>query len=566
MDTIKEISNPEELMASSYMITVDDYDTYSNPQLIDRTTFSKYAFKNGNFSNSAQIDPDKWEGYKVPEYPLEFLSGLLRINIYHEQCCDIISNAVVGHGWDIVPKGDKEHAPDTYNKEFITQLINNFSTDIKETLQEIVYDYEAIGCAGIELIRDTEDPEHHIIDIQRLNITKCMLHNDEVRIKQEYNGEKAYFITYGTNYDENGVKYDVNRFTGEITPCNTLPSEQIANEVIWISKYKTDASNYGSAKISTELDTLTSEIGRANFNNKFFENYGLPAFAVTISGDFQDYNEKEYLDDGTPNPEYDVTKTLRYKIANQIKEVIKNPHSAVVISVPTMDETPANIQFTPLSTDVKEASFRLLRQDNKEEICAAHGISSDLIGTTKTGNLGGNTALADYEGFVERIITPIQTLFENRLNLIFSNDYNIHNWEFKFNQIRKTDITEQIQQIKDLLDYGLITRRQAIEKIGKQFGAVADPNNPLLDEYTIKGVPEKIVFEQCIPNNNDVMLQNIQDRLINELEILGDDENISTTATPDASSESENISNKNNSKRIHEIFKEEFEARKRINE
>ena len=39
-------------------------------------------------------------------------------------------------------------------------------------------------------------------------------------------------------------------------------------------------------------------------------------------------------------------------------------------------------------------------------------MSSDLIGTTKTGSLGGNTALADNEGFVEYIKRILTTYVE----------------------------------------------------------------------------------------------------------------------------------------------------------
>jgi len=43
--------------------------------------------------------------------------------------------------------------------------------------------------------------------------------------------------------------------------------------------------------------------------------------------------------------------------------------------VPTMEgQGEVNIEFKPLSTEVKEASFRLFRQDNRDEILAAHGV------------------------------------------------------------------------------------------------------------------------------------------------------------------------------------------------
>ena len=64
--------------------------------------------------------------------------------------------------------------------------------------------------------------------------------------------------------------FDVKSSDGTIGPLGSFGNDT-AHEVIWITKYKTDAVNYGSAKITTVLDTLKSEIGRATFNNKFFD-------------------------------------------------------------------------------------------------------------------------------------------------------------------------------------------------------------------------------------------------------------------------------------------------------
>lgn len=552
-----EITNEKELLASSYLVTVDDYDTYNNPALIDRATFSQFAFKNGSFNKSAQINYEQWNGFKTPEYPLDFLSGLLRINVFHEQCCDVISQSVINHGWDIVPRANLDHEPNPHEKQVALDFIHKLTREFTTIIQEVIYDYEALGVAGIEIIRDktTGLP----CDLQRFNVTYSKLHNDNIRIKQEKNGYVSWFIRYGENYDENGVQFDVKSSDGTIGPLGSF-GDNTAHEVIWITKYKTDAVNYGSAKITTVLDTLKSEIGRATFNNKFFENYGLPAFAVTISGDFQDYEEEEFFEDGTRNPNFDIKRTLRYNVARQIKEVIKNPHSAVVLSVPTFNETPADIKFTPLSNDIKEASFRLLRQDNKEEICAAHGMSSDLIGTTKTGSLGGNTALADNEGFVERVIQPLQKLIEEIINTILRNEFEIYDWVIRFNQIRKSDKNDEINRIVTLVDNGLLTRYEAIELLSDEYGATADPNNQLLKEYTIHGIPEKQVFQEYLPENessNDGMLNILEQRLLKQYN------QIKESDTSDGNKTNTSISNKNktstkNLSFIQKIFKKEF--------
>jgi hypothetical protein len=302
---------------------------------------------------------------------------------------------------------------------------------------------------------------------------------------------------YGVNkYRTN--KISVNKYTGEIVPAGTLSPDEEAHELVWITKYKTSCNNYGSAKISKCVDVIESEVGRSSFVNKFFKNYGMPAFAVTVTGNFSDYESKRYLPNGELNPDFDETKTLRYIIAQQLKEIQLNPHSALVITIPNHMGTgnDVKVEITPLSNDVKEASFRLLRKDNKDEICAAHGMSSDLIGTTQVGNLGGNSLERDLSRYGKNKIKPIQTTLNNKITEIIRERYETNEFSFKLNEHELEDKDKKLNRVILLGKNGLATRREQLTMLSKDFGLDPNKDGEYLDEYLINNVPEEQVFNR----------------------------------------------------------------------
>ena len=496
--TNTNLADSEQMMSGSYLVTVDDYDSYSNPRLIDRSVFSEFAFKNGSFSESAQLDTEEYgTTYKTPQYPLDFLAGLLNLNTYHEECCDLVSTYLTKYGFDIkTTKGAKEEA----NLEIRDEILDWFytmPTSIETTISECGYDFEAIGVGAMELIRENTPlnlPQH----FKRFDVVHAKLHTDNIRVLQEVNGKRRFFLLYGYNQSvPDSERVDVDKYTGNIHGYGTLPFDRRASEVIWITKYKTGNNNYGSAKISKALDVIESEIGRSSFNRKFFQNYGLPAFVVTVTGNFNDYEQERYLADGTPNPDFDETKTLKYIIGEQIKQVILNPYSAMVITLPSNNnfENDVKVEITPLNNDVKEASFRLLREDNKNEICAAHGMSSDIVGTTQTGNLGGTSLETDLSSFATNKVRPIQRLFEQAITPVIVERFEYNLYRFILINNKGEDKDKKLDRILKLGNAGLMTRKQQQVALSSEFNITIDEENEYLDEYLINGRTEEQVFE-----------------------------------------------------------------------
>lgn len=493
------------MLAGSYIVTVDDYDTYQNPRLIDRSVFNDFAFKNGSFSESAQLNPDEYgTTYKIPQYPLDFLAGLLNLNTYHEECCDLVSTYLTKYGFDIkARKGSKEEL-DVQIRDDILDWFYNMPVPIETIISESGYDYEAIGVAGIELMRENT-PEHLPQHFRRFDIIHSKLHTDNIRVLQEVNGKRRFFLLYGYNQSlPESERVDVDKYNGNIYPYGSLSFERRASEVIWLTKYKTGTNNYGSAKISKCLDVIETEIGRSSFNRKFFQNYGLPAFVVTVTGNFNDYESERYLPDGTLNPDFDETKTLKYIVGEQIKQMILNPYSAMVITIPTSSnfESDVKIDITPLNNDVKEASFRLLREDNKNEICAAHGMSSDIVGTTQTGNLGGTSLETDLSSFATNKIKPIQRIFEQAITNVITERYEESGYRFLLINNKGEDKDKKLERILKLGNAGLMTRKEQQIALSSEFGITINEDNKYLDEYLINGRTEEQLFEYGISPNS----------------------------------------------------------------
>jgi hypothetical protein len=102
-------------------------------------------------------------------------------------------------------------------------------------------------------------------------------------------------------------------------------------------------------------------------------------------------------------------------------------------------ETPTGqkVTFQKLTADsAKEASFRMLRVDCRDEIIHAHGVPPQKVGIVETGKLGGNLASEQIKEYKDSIIAPgremvceqldriIQAFGTDKLTLNFA-DYDI---------------------------------------------------------------------------------------------------------------------------------------------
>lgn len=371
-----------------------------------------------------------------------------------------------------------------------------------------------MGYGAIEVIREGRS-RSDIVNLGHIPAQHLRRHRDGIRVKQQIGTKTVWFVLYGQNYDRNGDPFDVDAETGEIVKYNVLAPANRANEILWSMDYTPKSQYYGLATIVPAIPTIHGDISRSSYNTSFFKNYGMPAFAVTVSGDFEDY-EKEPGDE-----DYDETQTLRYKISQQIKEVMKNPHSAVTILVPSNDqEGNVEIKIQPLSIETKEASFRLYRKDNRDEILVAHRVPGYRIGINETGSLGGSNSSDANKIYKNSVIEPLQADDEADINLLLRNEFDITTCKFAINEIDIRDLTADINVAEKMFNMASMRPIDLINYFGERFGLKADDKNPYLKEYYLNGRPldEAWSSNDMDPPGTNTILDDLENDLLDEVD------------------------------------------------
>lgn len=505
----------EDIPADSFIVTSDNE---KNLYINNNSAFKSFYDTTIEFTQSAQRQSHEYNlQFKTPAYPPAFITFLTRKNWVFGSCAERVANDSTKNGFDITARAGVTDDEDINAKEELMDFFNQMPKSIVSTLRQCIYDYKTGGNAGIEIVRENglESPLQHFLWFDVENVKLC---TDNKRIVQTIDGQDTFFIIYGTNY-ENGQKQYLNRITGEWSDTPLNPEEE-AHEVLWFYRHDRGCNEYGIPNIAKGLDVIEIELGRTNYVLDFFVNFGMPAWVVSITGTFYDEERNKYLPDGTLNPKFDITKTIRYKVGQQIQEIIDGGrHGAIVMSFPTtMGQDPVQINITPLATDTKEASFRGLADDDGRAICRMMNVDPNLIFGAEAGAMGNNALDSTLQQHNDNEVKPMQNIFGNEINklLLFENDtsfkYDISNQKFKLLDYIEQNITESVNRDKDLVLNGLMTAREFQVKYSKALGINSENEEPLLDEYCIRGVPIRVLAEKGSINEND--LNNINKQVI----------------------------------------------------
>lgn len=424
---------------------------------------------------SKALNPDKdtnYENIVEPQYQPNDMLRLLDINPYHKRCCEVIANDISGVGFTLQPT--IEEASET-NRELLLELFDN--VNLNEIIVQTEFDAQAIGYGLIEVVREN-GRDSPVKDLRHFPPTSFRRHDDGVRVQQRVGQELRWFVIMGANVDEQGRIYDVNCFTGEIS-YNKLPEHLRANELLWINRYSPSSQYYGVSPIISALSSLYGDYYRAEYNSKFFKNYGMPAFAVTITGDF--------------DPETDIEPgeaTLREKIQQSLRSVIKNPHSALIIEVPSEGaEGNVSVDIQPLSTDNKEASFTIYRKNNRDEIISAHGVDQNRLSIAEAGQLNGSNSEQLNSAYKSSVIVPYRRQLQDLITLrIIREAYGITDWRLEFIDSDTDNTKDDVDNILRLVQFGVMTINEAREYLGETFN-IQTKDDLILDEHYYNGRP-----------------------------------------------------------------------------
>ena len=480
------------MKSDSFIVTVDNND---EPHIVDRMELDKYSFKaEVDIDGSKQIVDDMFkQGQQIlnPKYNPWDLVQLLDLYTYHASCVEAVAVDASGISYDLKPLENVE--PKDAEKERFKAFLDNCSPSINTHLQRVAYDRRAIGYAALELIRETtSDSEPK--KLKHIPAQTLRRHADKKRVLHiTPAGKKVWFVIYGKNYDKNGQLCDVSADDGTFHPYNSLSPSERANELLWTMEYAPGTDYYGRPPIVSCLGSIKGDIGAVKYNNSFFENYGMPKFAITVTGDFADYDEEPYIDDGEghkiPNPDYDITQTLRWKIGQQIKEVIRNPHSAICITIPSEgEEGNVELKITPLSVQAEEGHFRMYRKDTRDEVIHAHHVDPSRLGIYDAGSLNGSNSESTMASYKYGTIAPIKAELEDLVNLI-ANDLEITSWKFSIDEVAPIDYTKDLVLAEFLFARGAMTIRELVDNFGNKFGLTINDDEPYMDVRFINNQP-----------------------------------------------------------------------------
>ena len=470
--------------SESYIVTLKD----NKPLLFEENIYHQLAVKHNTSTLSSQIDPEEETiaEWKTPKYPLNTLAEMLELNTWHRRAVQIVAGDAQGKDWKLTPKSNLPGEPDNAQKQIAEEYIRQLPINVHKLFYQLTYDLRSLGVRCVELVDQDDLPSA----LYPMDPRDLQLHRDGGIVKQTVGTKTRYFTVQGQNRDENNDWYEVDRYTGQRYPVGTLDETRRANQVIWLTEYSTHTRSYGLANIIPAIGAVYGDMGRQEYNNKFFENYGVPAFAVTVTGDFKD--EKPTLKNGNPNPKFKKENTLRYHIEKGLERLAENPHSALVITVPSISEdSNVDVQITQLSTTEKEGSFIQYRKDNREEVAAAHGVPLDRFGVAITGTLGGNAIeeLGDVysDTTLPTIIADNEYIIQSQIERLGVTD-----WEFHLDDFRKKDEQKELDIGIQLYTHGALTLGQFIERFAVNYGGMLDENSPL---YNLRLINNQLIDE-----------------------------------------------------------------------
>jgi len=472
---------------------------------VPRRELDAYVLKESGAEASQQIrQEDRFTnaygdmGLVRPLYHPERLAYAPEVNAYHARCCQVKSRDSTGLGWDIVALTTN---PPEGVKEDIERFFETQRTPLVSILSRYQYDIEVIGWGAIEVVRVGYAPDGLPSLLAHVPAHTLRIHKDDNKYAQKRGARTRWFKRIG--YEK-----DIDKDNGGEHELGSLPAERRASELIWSALYSQRSDYYGVPDIVPALGAVHGEIARRDYNIAFFDNFGVPAYAVFITGDF---------DPGLPDEETGKTP-LEAGIEEHFKQLSTNPHSVMILSVPSREGGTADVQikFQPLATDVKDASFRLYRKDNRDEIISAHGVPPYRLGIAETGSLGGGTAEESTEIYKNSVIRPRQELLESLINqhIIQSEaGFATDQWAFKFREIDTKDEKHDIEVISKMFLMGAATPRDIIQAFGDRFGIEADEADPVLDMRFVNNQP---ITEMVSPSGQHIedVVKSLQEKLL----------------------------------------------------
>ncbi len=483
-------------------------------EFVRQNVLEEYAIKSDTVSRQLVDEFSKqYTKYNLiePSFNPYKIANLLLLNTYHARCVNTIAKDVAGSGFEI----NKEES----TKQSDYDLLLEFFTRNIKVFEAVDKDIRAIGFGYIEIVKELYAIDGEVLFLNHLPAATVRRHKDydnqgrPKKFAQIKNGKTIWFKAAG-------LDQDINYKDGSLQPSGTVPVNQRGSEIWFFNDYSPNDLFYNTPTILPAIQAIKGDISRARYNATFFDNYAVPAYAIFITGNFPSEDDDEFESDEEQeitDEDQDMDDFDR-QIEKHFKDLNKNPHSTLVLKIPANDEIDGGkveVQAIPLSTDVKEASFRLYRQDNMKEIIICHGVPGYRIGVTDTGALAGNIAIEATKIYANSVVAPDQNMFHDFINTyLIKQCFLIENCTFKFNPVDIDTLIQDVDLLVKLFGVGAATPNDIIRFLPERFN-IGESDHPAMDAHYIGGNAIDLEINVQDPNQS----QNVVDELV--IKLLG---------------------------------------------
>jgi PBSX family phage portal protein len=379
-------------------------------------------------------DEQKLALYVAPPYDFATLAEIYTYNGYHTKCINLKASLSVALGYEItrddITSPMQEDSDYSKLKDFFDNHIKYAGQSFSETLMAIQTDYEIYGNAYIEIIRNLSG---EIVELYHLPARDILL---------QYNHEmKKCFAVQSVS--------SINTVTFAPFGDYKYAANHNMSEYLHIKNYNPESRFYGMPEYVGTIASILLDRNAAEYNINKFNNNAVPETIVTIIGARFDKNAKE-------------------KIGEFFRQNVKGVENAGRSLILEIEDETSKIEVKPIGSEIKEASFRFLRLDVRDEIIAAHGVPKRLLNVTENVSWNNSTESKNQlKIFQECIIQPRQNKMEDIINrFIIKEGLGIDKWKLKLNKLYVEDAKSDADYYTKLYNIGVLTQSEIRSELG----------------------------------------------------------------------------------------------------
>ena len=401
------------------------------------TIFSENDLKRYEIPATKQIDLLSFAGMPIIEPPFDLakLMAWMDISVPHCACIQTKVQDCVGIGWHLEQEDDNSNP---VVKDELEEFFNNVNDDedIISVAKKVMVDFEGCGNGYIEVARSADGRVNALYHVPAISVR---VHKTKKLYVQRVGVKTVWFKKYG---DDRVIDNETGLVAGD-----KISPEKLANEIVHLKQYTWRSAHYGLPDWLPALASMLGEMKEKDYNLNFFSSYGIPAYAVLLKN-------------------MDMTEEIEETVKKYFETEIKgNPHKTMVFSVPSGGE----IVFEPLNVQQKEASFRVYKRDNRDDVLTSHRVPPYRAGIVVSGQLAGSVASETDRIYQTSIIEPKQRSFEWIINtMLIAKGFELKGWLFRFDDIVIDNRVQQAQIDQIYLTTGVINPNEVRVRNGEE--------------------------------------------------------------------------------------------------